>query len=1458
MRKIKQSLLSCVLTLAIIFGIMLSPGGLTASAAYDGEYDMNSVSSDVTINSSGYYLISGSSSSYKISVSGSITANITLSGANLTSTSGCAFSIASGSTVNLTLIGTNTLTSGGTSAGLSVPSGATLNITSDSTGMVTATGGDNGAGIGGGDATSCGNVTISGGTIVAQGGTFASGIGSGANFSDSVSTFKGGTVTISGGTVTATGKYGAGIGGGYRAGGGSVTISGGTVTATSDYASGIGGGWVSGSNTSTGSCKITGGSVNASIAATPTNGTDTVYLTTVDGLSENDLVYTVDGANPVSCAADSNGKLYLWLPVTESSTTILINISDSYYEASGTVTTGTNSFTASSIAVTEVTGISLSTSSKTFTTIGDTLTLTATFSPTDATDKSIIWSSSDADVATVSSSGVVTAIGDGTATITAKTTNKGYTATCGITVDATAPSGYGVSFDQTALNSTNQNALSFSFSSAEVGATYSYTISSSGGGTPVTGSGTISTATDQITGIDVSGLSDGTLTLSVTLTDAAGNTGNAVTDTIIKDTAAPTITLSTTAGSSTNAPIPVTVTFSESVTGFASDDVTATNGAVSNFSGSGTSYSFNVVPTADGSVTISVAAGSAADAAGNQNTASNTLSLTYDATAPTGYSVSFDQTYINSSNHTAASFAFSAAEVGASYSYTISSSGGGTPVTGSGTISTATDQITGIDVSGLSDGTLTLSVTLTDTAGNTGNAVTDTIIKDTAAPTITLSTTAGSSTNAPIPVTVSFGESVTGFASDDVTATNGAVSNFSGSGTSFTFDVVPTAGGSVTILVAAGSAADAAGNQNTASNTLGLTYDATAPTGYSASFDQTALNSTNQNALSFTFSGAEVGATYSYTLSSSGGGTPVTGSGTISTATDQITGIDVSGLSDGTLTLSVTLTDTVGNTDTPVTATATKDTTAPAVSLSAPVGSSVSVSTSDIVLEFGETVTAASGKTITISTGTTDYIYTIASTDAYVSGTDASCIATIPFNKFYNSSKPLTLLSGTKYTVSISDGAYVDSAGNGNSAVEAGSFTTVASASSSSSSPSTPGNTTTSNTSDGVTTIATTVAPTTGSDGVADATITSNQLASAISAAEDAAENNGTSAALEIAVDADDDADGVTLTLSQKNFKTIEDSEITSFTVSAPLASVTFDAAALAAIGGASGDVVVSIEKADTSSFSDADKALIGDHPVYDFTVTVGGTTISDFGGGTATVNIPYTIANGEDPNEIVIYYISDSGELIAVPNCVYDAATGAVTFTTTHFSTYAVAYNHVSFSDVAEDAWYANAVTFLAAREITGGTSADTFSPDATLTRGQFITLVMRAYGIAADENPKDNFTDAGDTYYTGYLAAAKRLGISSGIGDNKFAPEQAITRQEMFTLLYNALKAIEQLPEKDSGKALSDFTDSQSISSYAQEAMAYLAKTGVVGGNNGQLSPTNTTTRAQMAQVLYNLLSK
>ncbi|MEA4925965.1 MAG: S-layer homology domain-containing protein [Syntrophomonadaceae bacterium] len=306
--------------------------------------------------------------------------------------------------------------------------------------------------------------------------------------------------------------------------------------------------------------------------------------------------------------------------------------------------------------------------------------------------------------------------------------------------------------------------------------------------------------------------------------------------------------------------------------------------------------------------------------------------------------------------------------------------------------------------------------------------------------------------------------------------------------------------------------------------------------------------------------------------------------------------------------------------------------------------------------------------------------------------------------------------------------------------------------------------------------------------------------------------------------------------------------------------SVTLPSDMLTGTGAASGNMAhISIGTVDPSGLTDSAQAAVGNRPVVSLSLYIDGKQ-TDWNNPAApvTVSIPYTPASGEDQNAIVIWYIDGNGNLNCVINGRYDPETGAVTFRTTHFSLYAVGYHGVSFTDVPSASWYHDAVSYLAARGITSGTTATAFSPDATLTRGQFITLLLRAYGIEADKDAADNFSDAGGTYYTGYLAAAKRLGIANGVGGNRFSPEQAITRQQMFTLLYNALQALDRLPGSHSDQPLSNFSDSGNIAVYAREAMTYLVKAGIVSGSGGKLDPTGGSTRAQMAQVLYNLLEK
>jgi hypothetical protein len=135
---------------------------------------------------------------------------------------------------------------------------------------------------------------------------------------------------------------------------------------------------------------------------------------------------------------------------------------------------------------------------------------------------------------------------------------------------------------------------------------------------------------------------------------------------------------------------------------------------------------------------------------------------------------------------------------------------------------------------------------------------------------------------------------------------------------------------------------------------------------------------------------------------------------------------------------------------------------------------------------------------------------------------------------------------------------------------------------------------------------------------------------------------------------------------------------------------------------------------------------------------------------------------------------------------------------------------------------------------------------------------MLFKAFGIEPAEPGADNFADCGNTYYTGYLARVKELNVSAGVGNNRFAPDARITRQEMFTLLYRTLNAIGELPGVKNTITLEDFTDSDRIAEYAREPMARLVNAGIIVGNNGMLTPEGLSTRAQVAQIIYMLLSE
>ena len=350
------------------------------------------------------------------------------------------------------------------------------------------------------------------------------------------------------------------------------------------------------------------------------------------------------------------------------------------------------------------------------------------------------------------------------------------------------------------------------------------------------GSGTAYTATFTLS---ASGTGSATVSVAAgSFTDDAGNSNTASnTLSIAYDTDAPTVTVGRT-GSGTlgvGGTASVTFTLSESSTDFLVGDVTVSGGSLSSFTGSGTSYSatFTLSETGTGTASVSVDAAKFSDAAGNTNTSSNTLFISYETVAPT---ISVDRSgsgSLKAGETDSISFTLSESSTNFVVGDVTVSGGSLSSFTGSGTSYSATFAPTAS-----SSGTASISVgasAFTDAAGN-GNEASNSvsIAFDTSAPTVTVGRT-GSGTlgvGGTASVTFTLSESSTDFVVGDVTVSGGSLSDFAGSGTDYTatFTLSASGTGSASVSVAGGAFTDAAGNGNSASTALSISYDTVAPT----------------------------------------------------------------------------------------------------------------------------------------------------------------------------------------------------------------------------------------------------------------------------------------------------------------------------------------------------------------------------------------------------------------------------------------------------------------------------------------------------------------------------------------------------------------------------------------------------------------------------------------------------
>lgn len=181
----------------------------------------------------------------------------------------------------------------------------------------------------------------------------------------------------------------------------------------------------------------------------------------------------------------------------------------------------------------------------------------------------------------------------------------------------------------------------------------------------------------------------------------------------------------------------------------------------------------------------------------------------------------------------------------------------------------------------------------------------------------------------------------------------------------------------------------------------------------------------------------------------------------------------------------------------------------------------------------------------------------------------------------------------------------------------------------------------------------------------------------------------------------------------------------------------------------------------------------------------------------------------------------------------------------------FAPAASALPFNDVAYTSWYYDAVKFVYDKGIMDGVSYYRFAPDATITRGMVVTMLWRMAGEPYEAAA--GFTDvAAGRYYTTAVAWAAKNGIVEGMTSTTFAPDQAITREQLASILYRYAK---WLGFSGYGSDISGYTDAGKVSSYAYDAMSWAVRSGVVTGTSARvLDPQGTASRAAAAQMFMN----
>ncbi|MGI6497972.1 MAG: S-layer homology domain-containing protein [Oscillospiraceae bacterium] len=298
--------------------------------------------------------------------------------------------------------------------------------------------------------------------------------------------------------------------------------------------------------------------------------------------------------------------------------------------------------------------------------------------------------------------------------------------------------------------------------------------------------------------------------------------------------------------------------------------------------------------------------------------------------------------------------------------------------------------------------------------------------------------------------------------------------------------------------------------------------------------------------------------------------------------------------------------------------------------------------------------------------------------------------------------------------------------------------------------------------------------------------------------------------------------------------------------------SVSFDNEAIEAlISAGSDDLKLCVRAVSTDSLTDAQRRLVGDGLVINLTAYIGTKQVYDFDGGLATVSIP---VDG-DPTEYPIVWRMTTGEdgkvKLEAIECIYNSMTNCYEFRTGTFSEYVL--GNYPFTDTPDTAWYYEDTVYAYVNGLFAGTTDTTFSPDLPMTRGMLVTVLWRMEGSPAVTDAA-NFSDVDHgVWYTDAVSWAAANDIVVGYGNDKFGPNDPVTREQMAAILYRYAQCKGYDISVGEDTNILSYKDVLDVSEYAIPAMRWACGASLIQGSGGNLMPQGDATRSQVAAILY-----